>query len=72
VAVSNIEKKKLIRQLIGQTAECSLNVLCNRTIGFLGIQRNVFICTVKTVMGNPNVLSVLYEELRIIRFYCPC
>jgi hypothetical protein len=26
----------------------------------------------KTVMGNPNVLRALYEELMLITTYCPC
>jgi hypothetical protein len=47
-------------------------VLSGGTIGLQGRQRNVFICMVKPVMGNPKVLIALYEELMMIRFCCPC
>jgi hypothetical protein len=72
VVASNIEKKNFFDELIGHTAECNLNVPCSGTMCSLGIQRNVSICKVKTVMGNPNVLRTLYKELMLIGFYCPC
>jgi hypothetical protein len=56
---SNIEKKKIFFQLIGHTAECNLNMLCIGTVGFLGIKRNVSICKVKTVMGNPKCAVII-------------
>jgi hypothetical protein len=64
-----MEKKKLFDQLIGQNG--GLNVLSGGTIGLQGRQRNVCICRVKPVMGNPNVLMALYEELMKVRFCCP-
>jgi hypothetical protein len=53
----DIEKKKFFDQLVGQTEDGGLTVLCEGTIGLQERQRNIFICMVKPIMGNPNVLK---------------
>jgi hypothetical protein len=67
----NTEKKKFFDQLTGHTEDGGLNVLSGGIIGMQGRQRNVSICKVQPVMGNPNVLRALYEELMLITLYLP-
>jgi hypothetical protein len=66
----NIEKNKFSDRLIQHTEDGGLNVLCGGTVSLQG--RQGFYLYGKQVMGNPNVLTALYEELMIIRLNCPC